>query len=160
MRSVKATNASSKLKVRIKELGRIANEGEIFRVTDERFAVLNGANRFKAIFVVPNNNEDKVSPVVKPEDVKPKQVNIPKVSKPKNEVKTEPQSAKIDTTIVDEQPEIWLIEPGKAKVRVDENLNPIVENTEEVVEAKPKRKRGRPRKSTIEQKVEEISIQE
>ena len=49
---VRATGASKTLKVKIKELGRIAKEGETFEVTSQRFNVLNGNNRFHAKFVV------------------------------------------------------------------------------------------------------------
>lgn len=48
---VKATEVSSKLGVKIKELGRIASRGETFDVTPLRFKVLSGDNRYKAVFV-------------------------------------------------------------------------------------------------------------
>lgn len=48
---VRATIMSSKLRVKIKELGRIANEGEEFDVSPMRFEILTGKNKFKAIFV-------------------------------------------------------------------------------------------------------------
>ena len=49
---VQATDVSKRYKLKIKELGRIANPGEVFEVTRDRFVVLNGANQFKSIFVV------------------------------------------------------------------------------------------------------------
>ena len=48
---VQATDVSKRFKLKIKELGRIANPGEVFEVTRDRFVVLNGANQFKSIFV-------------------------------------------------------------------------------------------------------------
>ena len=74
---VQATDVSKRYKLKIKELGRIANPGEVFEVTRDRFVVLNGANQFKSIFVTryvepePAKEEAKVE--VKPEvQVKPK----------------------------------------------------------------------------------------
>ena len=49
---VQATDVSKRYKLKIKELGRIANPGEVFEVTRDRFVVLNGANQFKSVFVV------------------------------------------------------------------------------------------------------------
>lgn len=60
---VKATNMSAKLKVRIKELHRIAAPGEEFEVSEARFEVLSGKNKYKAVFVLP------VEPVKEPEVV-------------------------------------------------------------------------------------------
>ena len=48
---VQATDVSKRYKLKIKELGRIANPGEVFEVTRDRFVVLNGANQFKSVFV-------------------------------------------------------------------------------------------------------------
>lgn len=48
---VKATDMSSKLNVRIKELHRVASPGEQFEVSPMRFEILNGKNRYKAVFV-------------------------------------------------------------------------------------------------------------
>ena len=49
---VQATDVSKRYKLKIKELGRIANPGEVFEVTRDRFVVLNGANQFKSVFAV------------------------------------------------------------------------------------------------------------
>lgn len=54
---VKATEASSKLGIKIKELGRIASNGETFEVTPLRFKVLSGENRFKSVFVIEATNK-------------------------------------------------------------------------------------------------------
>ena len=60
---VQATDVSKRYKLKIKELGRIANPGEVFEVTRDRFVVLNGANQFKSVFVVrytePENEVEK-----------------------------------------------------------------------------------------------------
>lgn len=52
MKTVIATNMSARLGVNIKELGRIANEGEQFECTDDRLVVLSGSNKFHAVFAV------------------------------------------------------------------------------------------------------------
>ena len=70
---VKATKMSSKLNVSIKELHRIAYEGEEFEVSPARFTVLSGANRYKAVFVEKVNEKAKTTeveeqPVVEPEE--------------------------------------------------------------------------------------------
>ena len=54
---VRATDMSAKLKVRIKELHRIANEGEVFEVTPMRFDVLAGKNKYKVAFVKQENDK-------------------------------------------------------------------------------------------------------
>lgn len=51
MKKVRATSASTDLRVEIKELHRLALPGEEFEVSDDRFEVLRGNNRFKAVFV-------------------------------------------------------------------------------------------------------------
>lgn len=155
MRLVKATNASHNLKVRIKELGRIATEGEVFQVTDDRYLILAGSNRYKTVFVTAISDKSPITPI----STIPKKVESPKASRAKVLQNNDSLIAKIDTTIVDEQPEIWLIEPGKEKVLVDENMIPIVEKAEKVAEEPPKKKRGRPKKSTVEQKIENISAE-
>lgn len=122
MKSVKATGASSKLRVNIKELGRIAKEGETFKVTDDRYRILSGGNRFKAKFVelVPEPKS-----TVKSDAPSTKSVN-----------KSEPSVAAQSV----EKPEIILIEPGKPPVKVDENLKPI----EPEVKEKPLPKKDEP----------------
>ena len=74
---VQATDVSKRYKLKIKELGRIANPGEVFEVTRDRFVVLNGANQFKSIFVVrytePEKEPEKeVKEVSVDQEVKPK----------------------------------------------------------------------------------------
>ena len=58
---VQATDVSKRYKLKIKELGRIANPGEVFEVTRDRFVVLNGANQFKSVFVVRYTEPEKES---------------------------------------------------------------------------------------------------
>lgn len=48
---VKATNEYTKRNLQDAELKRIPKEGEEFEVSEERFQVLNGKNRYNAIFV-------------------------------------------------------------------------------------------------------------
>lgn len=62
---VKATEMSSKLKVKIKELHRIVNEGEVFDVSPMRFEILSGKNKFKAVFVKKFDDEHEVINVKK-----------------------------------------------------------------------------------------------
>lgn len=50
MKTVIATDRSACLGVNIKELGRIAKQGEEFECTDDRFKVLSGCNKYKAVF--------------------------------------------------------------------------------------------------------------
>lgn len=45
------TNVSKKFKYKIEELGRIAEPGEIFEVSEDRFKVLNGGNKYRGVFV-------------------------------------------------------------------------------------------------------------
>ena len=74
---VQATDVSKRYKLKIKELGRIANPGEVFEVTRDRFVVLNGANQFKSVFVVRYTEPEKevekeVKEVSVDQEVKPK----------------------------------------------------------------------------------------
>lgn len=80
---VVATDISKRYKLKIRELGRIANPGEIFEVTRERYLILTGANQYKAVFV---------KKYVEPEE--PKEV-IEEIEEPKiiEEVKEEPKPA-------------------------------------------------------------------
>ena len=71
---VQATDVSKRYKLKIKELGRIANPGEVFEVTRDRFVVLNGANQFKSVFVVRYTEPEK-----EPE----KEVSVDQEVKPK-----------------------------------------------------------------------------
>ena len=73
---VQATDVSKRYKLKIKELGRIANPGEVFEVTRDRFVVLNGANQFKSVFVVRYTEPEK-----EPEkEVKEVSVDIKKIT--------------------------------------------------------------------------------
>lgn len=121
MKLVRATDASKRLKVNIKELGRMANTGEVFQVSDARYSVLSGNNRFHAKFVIPApkevENKVDITPTKKP-------------STPARNPVSHTPTIKIEP-VTDEEPEIWLIEPGKNKVRVDKNLKPIVEDVVE-----------------------------
>ena len=73
---VQATDVSKRYKLKIKELGRIANPGEVFEVTRERFVVLNGANQYKSIFVTrytePEPTKEEAEEVKPEVQVKPK----------------------------------------------------------------------------------------
>jgi hypothetical protein len=51
MVKVRATNVSRLRGIRIKELGRLANPGEIFEVSENRVDVLLGKNAFNAKFI-------------------------------------------------------------------------------------------------------------
>ena len=84
---VKATGMSSKLGVRIKELRRIAYEGETFEVTPLRFRILSGENRFRAKFVT------EVKEVYERDDIEPFEEEKPAkevTTVEKEEVKEEP----------------------------------------------------------------------
>ena len=67
---VQATDVSKRYKLKIKELGRIANPGEVFEVTRDRFVVLNGANQFKSVFVTRYVEPEPVKEEAKIEEVK------------------------------------------------------------------------------------------
>ena len=79
---VQATDVSKRFKLKIKELGRIANPGEVFEVTRDRFVVLNGANQFKSIFV---------TRYVEPEPAKEEMVKEEAIEEIKPEVQTKPK---------------------------------------------------------------------
>ena len=139
---VKATKASKNLGIKIKELGRLANEGETFEVTSSRYRVLAGGNRFNAKFVVPANS----APIVKSTIVENNPVHIPAPKDPpasaapkvkpvisvaKSPAKGQVVPKKKETPPeVLEDPEIILIEPGRPPVRVDKKLQPIVEEAD------------------------------
>lgn len=118
---VRTTNESKRRRVRIAELSKVVDRGFVFEVTPERYEVLAGKNRYGAKFVEPVLEEDK--PSIKEEPIK-----------------VEPQEI---APVVDEEPEIFVIEPGKEPVKVDKDLKPI--EGEEKPEEKPK-KRGRKKK--------------
>lgn len=64
MKTVVATDRSSCLGVNLRELGRIAQKGEIFECTDDRFLVLSGHNKYNAVFVLERKEPKVVEPVV------------------------------------------------------------------------------------------------
>lgn len=75
---VQATDVSKRFKLKIKELGRIANPGEVFEVTRDRFVVLNGANQFKSIFVTRYVEPEPAKEEAKVEEIKPEVQAKPK----------------------------------------------------------------------------------
>ena len=88
---VKATGMSSKLGVRIKELRRIAYEGETFEVTPLRFRILSGENRFRAKFVTEVKEVYERDDVETFEEEKPaKEVTIVEKEEVKEEATEEP----------------------------------------------------------------------
>lgn len=137
MKLVRATNQSRLRNLRVKELGRIANEGETFNVTDERYEVLAKNNRFRVPFVI----------LV--QDLGPDEVVEPVAKKEVKPVKVEEQKPAIEIK-ADETPEIFVIEPGKEPVKVDENLEPIKEETVEPVEPKKKRNKKKKAEEVVE----------
>ena len=143
---VKATGESKRRRIRIAELHRVVEPGFVFDVTPERFKVLSGNNRFGAKFVelVEEPFFGEPLPTAEPkveEFTMP--VTEPVVPTPHIEIQPiEP--------VTDEEPEIYVIEPGKEPVRVDEALKPIEEKVEEPVEEAPKKKRGRKKKEEVE----------
>ena len=120
MKLVKATSESARRRLRVKELGRVAVEGETFEVTDERFKVLAGDNKFHAQFVIPADEKVK-----------------------------EPETVKVPEPVVEETPEIFMIEPGKEPVKVDENLQPVKE--EEVIQTEKKKRSRKKKAATVEE---------
>lgn len=80
---VQATDVSKRFKLKIKELGRIANPGEVFEVTRDRFVVLNGANQFKSIFVTRYVEPEPVKEETKVEETKVEEVKPEVQAKPK-----------------------------------------------------------------------------
>lgn len=48
---VKATNEYVKRNLQDVELKRIPKEGDVFEVSEERFKILNGKNKYNAVFV-------------------------------------------------------------------------------------------------------------
>ena len=75
---VQATDVSKRYKLKIKELGRIANPGEVFEVTRERYIILNGANQYKSIFVTKYVEPEPAKEEAKVEEVKPEVQAKPK----------------------------------------------------------------------------------
>ena len=75
---VQATDVSKRYKLKIKELGRIANPGEVFEVTRERYIILNGANQYKSVFVTKYVEPEPAKEEAKVEEVKPEVQAKPK----------------------------------------------------------------------------------
>ena len=75
---VQATDVSKRFKLKIKELGRIANPGELFEVTSDRIVLLNGANQFKSIFVTRYVEPEPAKEETKVEEIKPEVQAKPK----------------------------------------------------------------------------------
>lgn len=130
---VKATNASKRLNIKIKELGRVAKEGETFEISNSRYKVLAGSNRFNAKFVTLVGGTSTSAPTTLMSGTD-NPVSIPRPAdtpKPKT-TNSKPVSAKVPKTNktpaaqVLVEPEIILIEPGKKPVKVDKKLQPIV----------------------------------
>ena len=114
---VKATNQSAKLKVKIKELHRIVYEGEMFEVTPERYKVLSGQNRYRAVFVVEIKDVFERDDVTQIEDI------------------YEPVEDKHDNFVLEEE---TIVEDNEKNVD-------LVENTVKK-ETKKTKKRGRKKK--------------
>lgn len=55
---VKATDASIKYNIKIKELRRCASPGEEFDVSESRFETLSGSNQYHVIFVTKCEKEE------------------------------------------------------------------------------------------------------
>lgn len=118
---VVTTSASKDRRIKIREFNKIVGPGIKFDVSPERYKVLAGNNKYRLKFVEAVGEP----PVTTPEPV------------------VEPAVEKEPTA--EETPEIWVIEPGKEPVKVDENLVPIKEEEE-----KPKKKRSRKKKEEVE----------
>ena len=98
---VKATDMSSKKGVKIKELRRIAIEGEEFEVTPLRFKVLSGENRYRTVFVK-KVEEKKIKSKHKNDTVVATKVN--EEQNVKEEVKEEPvEEVKEEVEVVEEK---------------------------------------------------------
>lgn len=71
---VRATKEYKARNISDKQLGRIPNENEVFEVTEERFAILNGNNDYKVVFVerVEDEKKETATPKVKKEVAKKK----------------------------------------------------------------------------------------
>lgn len=116
---VKATDMSSKKGVKIKELRRIAIEGEEFEVTPLRFKVLSGENRYRTVFVK------------KVEEKKTK-------SKPKN-----------DTVVATKVNEEQNVKEEVKEEQVEEVNEEVKEEVEVVEEKQKPKKRSRKKKEVI-----------
>lgn len=111
-----ATDVSKKYNLRLKELHRIANPGEIFETTEDRFVYLNGNNP-KGYVVVEWYQEPEIKvmeEMIMPEEVMPEPVmeepviEEPKVEEPVVEEKPKKKTTKKKTTkkkVSEEKPE-------------------------------------------------------
>jgi len=134
MKLVKATNQSQLRKLRIRELGRLASVGEQFIVDDDRYLVLAGDNKYKAVFVT----------LVK--DLPEKLIVIPEMQS-EEKVESPLEVKKVDIP-ADETPEVIIIEPNQEPIKVSESLT-VEESSEVPVE---KKKRTRKKKVVTEEK--------
>ena len=141
---VVATAASSKLGVKVKELGRIARPGEEFEVSQARFKILNGGNRYRSIFAVPVPNVPKQTKEVKVESfsdgsiveqadilnepVKPVEMPEPAEPKVKIEAKKVTVDAKKVKEKVKEEPVVEEVKPEKKKRTRKTTKKKVVEN--------------------------------
>jgi len=95
---VVTTNAFKLFKLRLKELGRIPEEGEVLDVSYDRYEYLHATNKYNVAFV---NKVEIVEPAP---------------------IATEPVKTQEDFT-VDEQPEVIVIKPKKTKKKETVNEN-------------------------------------
>ena len=80
---VKANANSEKINVPIRELGRVAKEGEVFEIPEERVnALVNGKNLFKVPFVEIVKEQEPKAEMEKPKNIKEEPKERP-VEKPK-----------------------------------------------------------------------------
>lgn len=100
MIKVKATDASFYYKKKLAEFGRIVYPGEVFEVTEARFNVLNGENKYGLKFVE-------------------------KIEEPEVEIKPTKATKKKEAPAVEQEPEIFVVNPGEEPVAVDEELKPV-----------------------------------
>ncbi len=121
---VVTTSASKDRRIKIREFNKIVGPGIKFDVSPERYKVLAGNNKYRLKFVEAVGEPPVTTPEPVVEPVKPVTEKEP---------------------VAEETPEIWVIEPGKEPVKVDENLAPINEEEE-----KPKKKRSRKKKEEVE----------
>ena len=125
---VMATDASKRLKVKVKELGRYAEYGEKFEIKEDRFELLSGKNRYNAVFVIK---------VEEPESAKP--VEMPKPAEPK--VKVKAKKVTVDAKKYDEEIHKEIEEISKEVEKSRPN-----KEKKEVKEEKPKKKTAKKKK--------------
>jgi len=76
---VKATNRSIKLQVKLTELGRVAVPGEEFEVTENRYEILSGRNKYHCVFVVPVANKVEEQHVQEEQVVEPENTELKEI---------------------------------------------------------------------------------